>query len=63
MPNYVGGDIEEIVCKHATLGEFRFQAKSNESFTLDPGGLRSNDDANEMWEFLDNMLLFETETV
>lgn len=46
MPKYVGGDIVEITCNHPTLGEFRFQAKSNESFTLDPGGLRSNDDAN-----------------
>lgn len=46
MPNYIGGDITEIVAKHQTLGEFRFQAKANESFTLDPGGFRSNDDAN-----------------
>jgi len=46
MPKYVGGDIIEITCNHPSLGEFRFQAKSNESFTLDPGGLRSNDDAN-----------------
>ena len=48
MPNYIGGDILEIVCKHPTLGEFRFQAKANESFTLDPGGYRSNDDANSI---------------
>ena len=46
MPKYVGGDIIEITCNHPVLGEFRFQAKSNEAFTLDPGGLRSNDDAN-----------------
>lgn len=46
MAKYIGGDILELVCKHPTLGEFRFQAKSNESFVLDPGGLRSNDDAN-----------------
>ena len=46
--NYIGGDIVEIVCKHATLGEFRFQAKSNETFNLDPGGFRSNDDANSI---------------
>lgn len=45
MPQYVGGDITEIVCKHS-LGTFRFQAKSNESFTLNPGGFRSNDDNN-----------------
>lgn len=46
MPKYRGGDIIEITCNHPNLGEFRFQAKSNESFTLDPGGLRSNDDSN-----------------
>ena len=46
MANFLGGDILEIVCQH-TLGEFRFQAKSNESFTLDPGGVRTNDDANQ----------------
>lgn len=46
MPRYTGGDITEISCKHPTLGEFKFQPKSNESFTLDPGGIRSNDDAN-----------------
>lgn len=46
MPKFIGGDIVEIVCKHPDLGEFRFQVKSNESFNVDPGGLRSNDDAN-----------------
>lgn len=46
MPNYIGGDITEISVKHPTLGEFRFQVKSNESFNLDPGGFRSNDDNN-----------------
>jgi len=46
MPKYRGGDIIEITCNHPILGEFRFQAKSNESFTLDPGGFRSNDDGN-----------------
>lgn len=45
MPNFSGGDITEIVCKHE-LGTFRFQTKSNESYTLDPGGFRANDDAN-----------------
>lgn len=43
MPKYRGGDITEIVCKHS-LGTFRFQAKSGESFTVNPGGFRSNDD-------------------
>lgn len=45
MPNYRGGDITELVCKHP-LGTFRFEAKANESFTIDHGGFRANDDAN-----------------
>lgn len=48
MANFIGGDIVEAVCSHPTLGDFRFQAKSNESFTLDPGGIRTNDDANSV---------------
>jgi len=47
MANYIGGDILEIVCQH-TLGEFRFAPKANESFTLDSGGLRVNDDASQI---------------
>lgn len=46
MPTYIGGDILEVVCSHPSLGDFRFQPKANESFTLDPGGIRNNDDAN-----------------
>lgn len=48
MPKYIGGDITEIVCSHPTLGDFRFQAKSNEAFTIDAGGVRNNDDANSV---------------
>ena len=46
MPQYTGGDLVEITCNHPTLGSFTFATKSNESYTLDPGGYRSNDDAN-----------------
>jgi|TARA_R110000822_G_scaffold259530_2_gene384671 hypothetical protein len=46
MARYQGGDILEITCNHPTLGSFKFATKSNESYTLDPGGFRSNDDAN-----------------
>lgn len=46
MSNFVGGDTTEIVCNHPTLGDFRFEPKSNESFTSDKGGIRNNDDAN-----------------
>jgi hypothetical protein len=58
MPKYIGGDILEITVNHPVAGEFRFQAKSNESFNLDPGGLRSNDDANSVTgsgEMIDQM--------
>jgi len=48
MPNYVGGDLTEITCNHPTLGDFRFAPKSNEDYTLDPGGIRNNDDANSV---------------
>lgn len=44
--SYIGGDLLEIVCKHPSLGTFRYQPKSNEDFTVNPGGFRSNDDAN-----------------
>lgn len=46
MPRYIGGDLIEITCNHPTLGDFTFATKSNESYTLDPGGYRSNDDNN-----------------
>lgn len=44
MPKFIGGDLTEITCNHPTLGNFNFSTKSNESYTLDPGGHRSNDD-------------------
>jgi len=44
--SFLGGDITEIVCKHPELGDFRFETKSNESYTMDRGGYRNNDDAN-----------------
>lgn len=47
MANYTFGDVDEIVCQH-TLGEFRFNPKSNESATIDKGGIRANDDANQL---------------
>jgi len=47
MARYLGGDILEIVCQH-TLGEFRFATKSNEDFNIDEGGIRVNDDANQI---------------
>lgn len=46
MPKYIGGDITAVTCNHPTLGTFNFATKSNESYNFDPGGKRSNDDAN-----------------
>lgn len=46
MSKFIGGDLLEITCNHPTLGNFTFATKSNESYTMDPGGTRSNDDAN-----------------
>lgn len=48
MANYTGGDILEAVCNHPVLGSFRFQAKANEAFTLDKGGIRNADDTNSI---------------
>jgi len=47
MANFSFGDVDEIVCQH-TLGDFRFFPKSNESATIDMGGVRANDDANQV---------------
>lgn len=47
MANYSFGDCDEIVCQHST-GEYRFKPKSNEDSTVDPGGIRANDDANQI---------------
>lgn len=41
-----GGDILEISFNHPTLGSGTIFPKSGEDSTLDPGGFRSNDDAN-----------------
>jgi len=39
-----GGSILEINCKHPTLGSITFEPFADEDGTLDPGGIRSNDD-------------------
>ena len=43
---YTGGDILEITYNHPTVGAGTIYCKSNESGTIDPGGYRSEDDAN-----------------
>lgn len=42
----IAGDVTEITYNHPTLGTGTFFPKAGEDSTFDPGGLRSNDDAN-----------------
>ena len=42
----IGGDVTEITYNHPTLGSGRFNPKSNEDSTFDPGGFRSEDEAS-----------------
>ena len=44
--SYKGGDITEITYQHPTLGSGTIFCKAAEDGTVDPGGLRSSDDAN-----------------
>ena len=48
MPQFIGGDLISITVNHPTLGNFSFSTKSNESYNLDPGGFRSNDDGSSV---------------
>lgn len=41
-----GGDITEITYNHPTLGNGVLYPKSNEDSNFDPGGFRTEDDAN-----------------
>src|SRR5690606_12539098 len=54
----VAGDFEEIFCSHPEFGQMRFYPKANESFTVDRGGISSNDDNNQITSaghFIDQM--------
>ena len=47
MSNFVFGDCVEITCNH--LGNtYRFAPKANETFNIDKGGIRGNDDMNQI---------------
>lgn len=47
MANFVFGDVQEIVANH--LGNtYRFYPKANETFNVDKGGIRTNDDASQI---------------
>jgi len=41
---FTGGDILEISWKHASLGSGKWYPKAGEDLTIDPGGIRTNDD-------------------
>ena len=45
---YKAGDITEITFNHPTIGSGRLFPKANESGTIDRGGFRNNDDANQI---------------
>lgn len=47
MANFVFGDILDISCNHNGT-TYRFSPKANESGNLDKGGIRGNDDANQI---------------
>ena len=44
----LGGDFLELTYNHPTVGQGSFFIKANEGNTLDPGGLRTNDDASQV---------------
>ncbi len=44
----IGGDFTEIRFTHPTVGTGSFFPKANEGNTLDLGGIRTNDDANQI---------------
>jgi len=46
--SYIGGDIIEITYNHPVIGSGTLYCKSNEDGTIDPGGYRTNDDANQV---------------
>lgn len=48
MATFTASDVREVVLQHPDLGEFRFSTKANESYTIDIGGQRVNDDASQI---------------
>lgn len=47
MANFLAGDISSISCTH--LGTtYRYFPKANETFNIDKGGVRTNDDASQL---------------
>lgn len=52
---YVGGDITEVTFNHPTLGSGVLRVKASEDNTYDLGGIRGNDDANQVTGVGDNI--------
>ena len=48
MAIYITGDVIEVVVNHPVLGSYRFSPKANEAFTLDKGGIRTDDDESSV---------------
>lgn len=46
--SYIAGDVLEITYNHSVLGSGVIFCKANESGTIDRGGYRTNDDANQV---------------
>ena len=44
----VAGDLIEITCSHPQLGNIAFYPKSGESFTMDLGGFKTEDEAQSI---------------
>jgi hypothetical protein len=47
MSNFVFGDCVAVKCVHLGI-TYRFSPKANESFNVDKGGIRTNDDASQI---------------
>jgi hypothetical protein len=45
---FIGGDIVEITYNHSEIGSGSILCKANEDGTIDLGGFRSSDDANQI---------------
>lgn len=54
MANFVFGDCVEVICNHLGI-TYRYAPKSNETFNIDKGGVRGNDDANQVTSNGQNM--------
>lgn len=48
MASYSGGDIVEITCNNPVIGSIIIKPKAAEDSMYDPGGIRTNDDANSI---------------